>query len=62
MFSLTDLSSFQNIEKWLQQLEQYSDSKLTKILIGTKVDAPDQRIVELNECGEMASKYDLEYF
>lgn len=60
MFSLTDLLSFQNVEKWLNQLEEYSDDKkLVKVLIGTKVDCPDQRVVELNECGELALKYDL---
>jgi GTPase SAR1 family protein len=45
LFSLTDLESFKNIEKWLEQLDEHTDGKLVKILIGTKVDSPDQRVV-----------------
>lgn len=45
VFSLTDLESFRNIEKWLLQLEEYADKKLVKVLVGAKVDSPDQRVV-----------------
>ena len=45
MFSLTDIASVKNVEKWLQQLEEHADQKLVKVLVGTKVDSPDQRVV-----------------
>lgn len=50
IFSLTDLDSFKNIEKWLQQLDEHTHVKMTKLLIGSKVDSPDQRVVPVDAC------------
>jgi len=43
LFSLTNIDSFKSIEKWISQLDDHVDKGLGKILVGTKVDSPDQR-------------------
>jgi Ras-related protein Rab-8A len=60
-FSLTDSKSFENVEKWMQQIEENAPKNISKILVGTKCDLIEDRSVSF-ECAErLAKSYNMTY-
>lgn len=46
-YSIIDRVSFENIEKWMTQIESNAPSDVTKILMATKSDLTDERAVNI---------------
>ena len=46
----------------MEQLNEYTDEKTVKVLVGGKVDHHDDRRIRVEECAEMALKHELDYF
>ena len=59
-FSLTDKNSFDNLSKWLDEIEKYGNEKKYKILVGTKTDMP--QVIDQNKIDEFAKEHNLEYY
>ena len=49
MFSLTDRISFQNLEKWYQEIERYASMEVNVVLVGNKSDLVGERVVTFEE-------------
>ena len=61
-FDVTNRKSFENINKWINELQLYSDfEKLSVIIIGNKIDLENQRAVSIEEAEELSLKYDIPY-
>ena len=60
-FSLSDAKSFENIEKWMQQIEEHAPKNVAKILVGTKNDLVDDRVVSIEVAKRLAESYDISY-
>lgn len=60
-FSLTDPKSFQNIEKWVSQMEENAPKECCKILVGTKLDCNAERAVNRKEADTLAVKMGISY-
>ena len=48
-YSLTDTTSFSNIERWMTQIESNAPENVSKVLIATKEDLQNERTVTFNE-------------
>ena len=62
MFDLTSRKSFENIEGWTRNIEQFAGTDITKILIGTKYDLVESRVIDKEELEEYAIEKDIKYF
>ena len=61
-FDVTNRKSFENINKWIDELQLYSNyEKLSVIIIGNKIDLENQRAVSMEEAEELSLKYDIPY-
>ena len=61
-FSLSQQSSFKNVEKWLKYIKEGCNNETTNILIGNKADLEDEREVEKSEAEALAKKHNCLYF
>jgi len=60
-FDITNHDSFQNVNKWLQEVERYAGDQVDKILIGNKLDNADSRKVTENEANLFVEALGLMY-
>jgi small GTP-binding protein len=42
VYDVTNRESFQNVDRWLQELDKHADSGVKRVLIGNKCDKPDR--------------------
>lgn len=61
VYDITNSTSFQNIEKWVEEVDQYSDCILVKMLIGNKVDLQENRKVTVSEAKKLAEKLKINF-
>ena len=61
-FDVTNLESYNHVNKWMTSIETHADSSICKILVGNKVDMVDNRVVTQKEASELAAKYKMKYF
>ncbi|XP_071117161.1 ras-related protein Rab-1A-like isoform X2 [Haliotis cracherodii] len=45
MYDITSQTSFNNLERWLHQCEQYSTDGVNKMIVGNKTDLDEHRVV-----------------
>ncbi|WAR19570.1 YPTC1-like protein [Mya arenaria] len=45
VFDLTDMETFQNVARWMKDVDQYGGSHVVKLLVGNKSDLKDKRVV-----------------
>jgi len=62
VFDLTNLESFNNVKRWLTDVEKYSADSAHKILVGNKSDLEATRKVKREDAEEFAGRCNLEYF
>ena len=48
-YSISDRNSFENVERWINQIDTHAPSDVSKILIATKSDLSDSRQISLIE-------------
>ena len=60
-FDLTDRKSFENIHKWLSQVKNNSEEEVCKLLVGTKCDDEENRVVSKEEIESVAKSIDVKY-
>jgi small GTP-binding protein len=53
-YSITDRNSFENVERWISQIDTNAPRDVSKVLIGTKYDLCDTRQVSSSEGQEIA--------
>ena len=61
VFDITNKESFNNIKIWLTDSEN-CETKVTKILIGNKIDLKDERKVDMEAIEKFAEKKEMKYF
>ena len=61
VYDITRKSSFESIEKWVNDLTSTADKKLTIVLIGNKSDLEGQREITKEEGQEKANKLDVAF-
>jgi Ras-related protein Rab-1A len=61
MFDITSSSSFQNIQRWYDEAQNYLQKSVPKLLIGNKVDLATQRIVKNEDAVSLADRFGAQY-
>lgn len=49
VYDITNIKSFDNIEKWLNELNNFSTKNIQKIIVGNKADLHDQRMISYDD-------------
>jgi Ras-related protein Rab-1A len=61
VFDITNLDSFDNIRQWLQEIQHYSNERVSKLLVGNKSDLDYKRQVSYETAKEYADSLGLDY-
>eukprot|EP01124_Arcella_intermedia_P035574 TRINITY_DN9100_c0_g1_i1.p1 TRINITY_DN9100_c0_g1~~TRINITY_DN9100_c0_g1_i1.p1 ORF type:complete len:192 (-),score=39.87 TRINITY_DN9100_c0_g1_i1:41-616(-) len=60
-YDVTNLESFKDLQKYLQEVDRYACKNVSKLLVGCKCDLVDERVVSTQEAQEFADELNLEY-
>ena len=61
VFDITDRSSFEALNEWLNNFHQYACPNAVCVLLGNKKDLADKRMIQTSEAEEFAIRYNLTY-
>lgn len=61
VFDVGNKKSFDNVHKWMNNIQNHSDTGIIKYLIGNKVDT-DKREVTAEEAMKVAEQYGMNYY
>ena len=61
IYDVTNIKSFQNIKKWVNQIKDKASSKICIVLVANKVDV-ENRIVSIDDGDDLASALGLKKF
>ncbi len=56
MFSINDRKSFENLDNWLADVRQFAEKDIKLVLIGSKSDLREERVVTVQEARKYAKK------
>eukprot|EP01117_Protostelium_nocturnum_P018960 TRINITY_DN8060_c0_g1_i1.p1 TRINITY_DN8060_c0_g1~~TRINITY_DN8060_c0_g1_i1.p1 ORF type:complete len:140 (-),score=50.14 TRINITY_DN8060_c0_g1_i1:325-744(-) len=62
VYSITERDSFNNVPKWIENIERYKSESAVYIIVATKCDLEDQRKVSQIEGEELAKKKGVLFF
>jgi small GTP-binding protein len=60
-YSIVDRNSFENIDRWMTQIDNNAPADVSKILIATKADLNYERQVTTEEGAALASKFSMRF-
>ena len=61
VYDITNHTSFQNLDLWLEEVEKHGANNLTKILIGNKCDLTEMRQVDRQEVAKKAEDLNIPF-
>eukprot|EP00744_Colponema_vietnamica_P002132 GILI01003426.1.p2 GENE.GILI01003426.1~~GILI01003426.1.p2 ORF type:complete len:206 (-),score=75.80 GILI01003426.1:586-1203(-) len=63
VYDVTDVNSFNNVRKWIRQIEQHANETVSKVLIGNKSDMPpEKRSIDKQRGKALADEYSIAFF
>lgn len=60
-YSITDPTSFSNIERWMQQIDTHAPQNVSRVLVATKQDLETERSVTFQEGKDLADRYAIPF-
>ncbi|KAK8882405.1 Ras- protein Rab-12 [Tritrichomonas musculus] len=61
-FDLTNRESFQSLELWVEELVEKGPSNLITVLVGTKLDLVESRVISSEEAESFASRNSMAFY
>jgi len=61
VYDVTNHESYEKIRSWAEQIEQYGDRNLCKLLVGNKTDKEHERTVTTQEGSSLAKSLGIEF-
>jgi Ras-related protein Rab-8A len=62
VYDITSKASFDNIRKWIADVQSYAESHVNIVLIGNKCDLQDQRVIDTEQGRAVAKEYDIDFY
>ncbi|XP_028251276.1 ras-related protein Rab-15-like [Parambassis ranga] len=62
VYDITNAPSFQNIAKWVSDVDEHTSNKMQAILVGNKSDEAHRRQVTVEQGSKLAHTYGMEFF
>lgn len=62
VYDITTEDSFKHISQWLQNIQDNASPDVCKVLVGNKLDAEDERVIETSRGKSETEGYYLEFF
>ncbi|XP_004628163.1 ras-related protein Rab-26 isoform X3 [Octodon degus] len=61
LYDVTNKTSFDNIQAWLTEIQEYAQDDVVLMLLGNKVDSTQERAVKREDGEKLAKEYGLPY-
>jgi len=61
VFDVTNQASFENVKKWLDDVERHASQNIVKLLIGNKCDLEQKRVVDFHTAKALADRLNMPY-
>ena len=61
-FDIANMSSFENLQNWIDSINKYSPANSVLFIVGTKSDLENDRIVTHEEAKKFANSLNIEYY
>ncbi|GMT05607.1 hypothetical protein PENTCL1PPCAC_27781, partial [Pristionchus entomophagus] len=61
VYDITDASSFENISKWLRNIDMHASENVVKMLVGNKKDMVDRRDVSKESGEQVAASHNIRF-
>ena len=62
VFDVTNSKSFENVGKWLRNIQEHATDDVERMLVGNKVDMEDKRVVPRDVAQKLAAEHSIPYF
>ena len=62
MYEISSQDSFNNIEKWMETINENSGNKMVIVLIDTKCDSIEERVISKESGEALSRKYEIHFF
>ena len=62
MYDITNIKSYDNIKKWINEIKDEISNEVTIILIGNKIDNEKERKIRKEQCEKLANDYNVPFF
>lgn len=60
-YDITDTQSFENVQKWLEEITRYATEDVAKLIVGNKCDLESERVVKFEDGKQMAKSFDIPF-
>lgn len=61
VYDITNAQTFNNIQRWMQNVEDFADPSIVRVLVGNKIDLQSQRQVSRSKGQDLAREYDIPF-
>ncbi|XP_016830645.2 ras-related protein Rab-26 isoform X1 [Cricetulus griseus] len=61
LYDITNKDSFDNIQAWLTEIQEYAQQDVVLMLLGNKVDSTQERVVKREDGEKLAKEYGLPF-
>jgi len=61
-YAIDDQGSFERIGYWMEEIRKYASDDVCIVLMGTKSDLPDERVVSIDEGRQLADSFGIKFF
>ena len=62
IYDITNIKSYENIKKWINEIKEEISEEVTIVLIGNKIDNEGQRKISKEQGEKLASDYNVAFF
>ena len=62
IYDVTNVKSYENIKKWINEIKEEIAEKVTIVLIGNKIDNEAERKISKEQGEKLASDYNVQFF
>ncbi|NXN03919.1 RAB10 protein, partial [Sylvia borin] len=62
VYDITNAKSFENISKWLRNIDEHANEDVERMLLGNKCDMEDKRVVPKAKGEQIAREHGIRFF